>query len=1443
MNLRRPALLGLSLLACFSVACSSEFERFERHASARGTLGEEAYKVVCRRIAGTEMPQDLAGRQSQAVCMGDAATVQQALSEPTLPARVRAVAARRASITRAVDDLLPGELSDELEHLFRRIQPLYDPPEERVQNATRAIAGLLERMIDPSQAAALSGIARVSRKGMLPPDGTLGAVRAMLGASHLRDVGRSVLPPAMDDPAVRPHYETLLSGLALELATAEADEEAQRDADRLRKLVLRTDPAFGSGRPLLATRRDARGLPLPTSRGAERVPFPFVDSDGDGLADADGPFLRTQASFGRAAPEPYPVEGEGPTAREPGTGRAYALSPTGESDPSRLLYQSTDVDPTLLAGMLRSAQKLFASGDFASSLGAAVPAIVGPYVPTTKRYGAHELAYTAPDLRASPLLDLVHASGALVDRPILSDSLALASTLLRDEEAALTGALAPLITLERRTRPTQDAYPGAKLRARHTMWDELLGEAEKVARRRMTKDGETLLEAIMRASLGFGRNLDKPGTPIEQVVDPEILRHQGAMLATLMRFKDEWRANPKGESERVPGDPLVIGGFRTPVDRTKPDTPITCGRDGCGGPIDATPFARWKKPQQNCVIQRSGRPISGKDCGQPANQSLLQRSLGLVSEMAGRAQCNKPISIGDMLDFAVLKDPCVGDVLPDTPQCEALRRQQRADRARSIESAEQAVRNDYTCPETPGAPCRAYAARYPAAFVDPDGPGVGQPASIKACHMLDLPDVGRTFGAVVLRQFQIEFPNPWVRRYLEDIARAGDHEDADDLPDLPACPPDFRIVDPTVAPPCTPEAARLSRNLYEDDPKKAARLKSVDELGELIAFLLDDSRLFATPADMRALKPDPKALSRVLFAAAGSSSFVMFDPLLVHGAPPLCSDKPALPACAADDTSPMPSGGCCIKDPKRPPLRFRLDTFYGATSFAWEQPIQLTDGRSISFLDSMRALSDAVTRFDFDAKRDDPRLFEDTGYLFSTFGKLIAQHYDSAGNPIAQDRDPSAPHYRHLTGVVSYEPMLADALDDGMVDMTQLGPDGKALFSPEQRFTPEQQLGLVYHSLPLLQALDRTTVEGGRDGIDLGAEMAEQLLNPHVRCAGSQGDRRVLGGEGACHRALRREPGFEPPFRYRDGRAHLCWSDGRCFDGQREPLRFVSPLFATADAIGAMQRAAADDPMRKAGLRGVLSAFVDAYGQLEPGRFADRRFHALVLTMLAHTRERVAEERAAGTLGTLAERGDRDAADALHNPVIAGALGLFAGLSGKGSALRDLGAFSASVLRDDATQSNLRPLLAGLYDMVQMMPGNDETRAAMRLFGAGFAVDVERALRGEPVALSPQTSAVGRNLFMLRATAHEDDALVMERVLANLARVPEGRPSPLESIADSVIAVNRVVPGSVATPTAEDLRATLTRVAQVMRDERRGIERLFQIVRCSRSGAGTPGCE
>jgi hypothetical protein len=1435
----------LGALALSALGCSSDFEKLELPRSTRGTLGEEVYKTLCRRVAGTELPHDLDGRESRDVCLGAADTVAAQLDArgAELPTRIVALASRRARLVGAVDTLMPGTLASDLDEVLRSLLPYYEPPDDLLPQNSRAVAALMRRLAEDPRA--LRELARLGRGGMVPLDVQAGLLGALADYERLAQLARALVPPLFDADLAGAEFDALRAVLALELATTGPEDDAAR-ARRLRfeALAFRDDATgsgtFASDQPLYTAARGPDGLPVPSALGA-----PFVDDDGDGEADVAADTL---AHTGAPLPEPFAVVGEGDVARD-AAGRACAIDEAGEADCDRTLYTYTpDRDPSFLAAAFREAHGLAGSGKTSlvgSSL-AALPGLFEPRVRRVERYGNASIEVASIDRGESGLLELAHAAGAALPAASYDEGLALTERVIEQAERPLVQLLSALAEVERSTRPGDDGYADAKLPDDHTFFDDLLWEAEKLARHRRSADGEGAIEAMSRAAIGVGRDLAAPGSPLVQIVDRDKLRHEGALLATFMRYKDEWRINPRGESERALGEPTLIGAFSTPVDRSQPDTPVTCGVDGCGGLVEGTPYEPYRQPNQNCMVQRAGRPPSSKDCGAPANQSILQRSLGLLWEMAGRLQCNKAISLRDLLDF-VGDDPCA--VLDPAVSCssdrtcsEALGQGFACDEDRSLcfaESSSQAcgylrsnrqrqvndtardasgaLAKDYVCPADPvDAPCHAYEDRFPSAFVD--GPS-GDPGdtAVQPCHLLNLPDVGRTFGRVLTGEFTLDIPNPWVRRYLEDIARASP------ALGLPRCADDFRITDPSEEPPCVPEAASLTRDFYQTLPD------DVDTLGELVEFLLDDSALFSSDADTRDLRPDSKALSHVLFAGKkGASSLELFDTLLLRGAPKTCEEAPKLPACAADDTAETPEGGCCIADLSTAPLRYRLDTFYGATSFAWEHELAFSDGQRLSFLDTMAPLADVFNRLDYVAGQDDPRDFEDLSYGLTSIGKLVAEHYDSADNPVVQTRRPDGLWYRRGTGISRYEPLIADMLDDAALDLGQAGPLGGALF-PEDAATEHRAFDVFRALFGMFEALEGLDL-AGRDGIAASARISESLLNPHAFCAGDDGDGRVLDGLGACDA----DAPVRAPLARRSGRDFPCASDGTCYDGVRGARRYLSPITLATAALHDLDTNSRGDQRARDGARGLLSGLVDGFARFERGRFASRRLYALLLTSIAHSRERYAEARAAGTLGALAREGEDDLDDALAEPLVGPLVDLLGRLSRDDVLLEELDALVASALGED----HARLWTALSSDGLASTAASADYAHTLRALAAAIAPNIDAVLAGDEGTPSFSGSYLDSNLRLLGETARADEGGVLSQVLGNAGRSGPSH-APLTVLSEAALALERPEPSSSEPLSASDYAHALSAMADVLTDERRGFERLYEIVRCTLS----PGSE
>ena len=212
-------------------------------------------------------------------------------------------------------------------------------------------------------------------------------------------------------------------------------------------------------------------MPVPTPFEGNLVPFPFVDADRNGLPDIAGAEFVVDPNLGRELPEPFAEVSESGVERD-AQGRAYGFLPDGTVDHTRTLYETADADLTVLSAALREAAKLFdADTQTAVHIAKLVPAVFGDRIDHEEPYGVAKFGYSAPDASKSPIVDLVYASTAVLDRPLYEQSLEMTQRILDEHEAQLVEALEPLLTLEKRTRAGSDAYPSAELAKNSTFWD------------------------------------------------------------------------------------------------------------------------------------------------------------------------------------------------------------------------------------------------------------------------------------------------------------------------------------------------------------------------------------------------------------------------------------------------------------------------------------------------------------------------------------------------------------------------------------------------------------------------------------------------------------------------------------------------------------------------------------------------------------------------------------------------------------------------------------------------------------------------------------------------------------------------------------------------------------------------------------------------------------
>jgi hypothetical protein len=515
------------LLVLSSAGACSHFDATRRPAP-RGTLGEEIVRVFCERMAREAHPEDVSGEAWKPVCRGTTPPPEGA------PPRLVVLMENRERLAGALDEVLPEDLHDELSTFLWRLLPLYDPPVERLPRNTRLIADLLDSIAADEDA--LAALARVgTRTGYRPLRLGLGVVRPALAYPELDALSEQALGAIGEGGTAHDEWQAIQAALAMEMATFEpAEPPADGDRTNLalaRDLLFSSHPDIAAGTERYVLRRDDRGTAM--LRGGT-VAAPFVDDDGDSLPDIDALGRFVDASGNELeVPRPFRVRDEGAVPRD-ASGRALDAG-TGQR-----LYEYLDIDPTLLAGLVREAQPWFSGPQpVILDLTRGLPATLGPSAMQSRTYGGTTLRYEGYDTTQGAAFDTMYALAELMRRPETAETLEVVQMLLEDHESEAAGVVHSAHFLLTRG----DDFPDAALEQPNVLWDDLtrlaVGYTEEPG----------MMEAILRT------------------FTDERSRRLGPVYADLMRYRDSIDFDPADPNGPPLGFPLD-----QPVDRAAPDT-------------------------------------------------------------------------------------------------------------------------------------------------------------------------------------------------------------------------------------------------------------------------------------------------------------------------------------------------------------------------------------------------------------------------------------------------------------------------------------------------------------------------------------------------------------------------------------------------------------------------------------------------------------------------------------------------------------------------------------------------------------------------------------------------------------------------------------------------------------------------------------------------------
>jgi hypothetical protein len=503
-----------------------------------GTFGDTVLTLVCKRLAYLDSVNagaatvDVRGDTYRDVC-------RLGLAPPAdAPDDLKALEARRDRLTPAVDAIFPDGFLPDLQTFLTSNDFLATYDDGTAVNALDGLIGTLR--LFASDDAATTALERFgTRLGYRPIEPALGAVRAAVNYPQMHDLLLSLTNAIAPGGSAKGEWDHLIAatGAALRNAQVADDPTDPERASRLAvNLLLGESNLLGSTDTVIPlVRRDQRGV-AEVATVSNQLQAPFVDMDGDGLADVDASGQFVDASGQPlAVPTPFALPpGEDPVTWPYHDDQDRPL----DSDGGALLYDYVDLDKTVLTALTRDAVKLFdPQQGTAFDLLRGSSALMGPRVMATRTYEDGEtLDYRGYDLTQSAMLDMLYGYSTLLRDPNIYDTLILARTIVVDHQDAGAELAEAVITAARKG----DAHPEAQIPTDAPMWDDMIPVLRRIAQK----------PALVRALL-------------ETMEGPEAVQ-LGQLFRDYMIYKDQFNYDPTTQA--------VVGSLSTMVDRGQADS-------------------------------------------------------------------------------------------------------------------------------------------------------------------------------------------------------------------------------------------------------------------------------------------------------------------------------------------------------------------------------------------------------------------------------------------------------------------------------------------------------------------------------------------------------------------------------------------------------------------------------------------------------------------------------------------------------------------------------------------------------------------------------------------------------------------------------------------------------------------------------------------------------
>jgi hypothetical protein len=596
--------------------------------------------------------------------------------------------------------------------------------------------------------------------------------------------------------------------------------------------------------------------------------------------------------------------------------------------------------------------------------------------------------------------------------------------------------------------------------------------------------------------------------------------------------------------------------------------------------------------------------------------------------------------------------------------------------------------------------------------------------------------------------------------------------------------------------------------------------------------------------------PSPQALSRLLL---GDIALVdlLIDPILVRNAP--------------NDSE-----------------QYWLKRAYANTIEAWEVPLDFADGTRVSFWDAFRPLAEAFNRHDYDPRDAEHANDEHSFFLYMELASTFGRFYGSAAG--GHGTDPNGPFFNVGANARAFEGILADMVSSGTLVPTPCTPEAEAQnrcwVTEETVALHGTNLGIFIKLHDILKALDGIELADGRDGIDVMAGLLELMLNPHKACDPSGTGLVNADGTGACDRPdapyppleIRRRGGeqfaktnigdrydgtlqaraatWNPLIQDLAGRPlvenstpHLKNGQARLVNGATVPYtprRYVSPLLlvlGTLNDVDASFETAVlprgDERLLR--WRHARSGLVDRFFATDGVSFENRTGRALLLSILDFAKERFERHQTDGDLDPWLASLEGRAESFARTPLISSTIDLLNASQEDPALQKELSALLAYMFDGTTSQQSFDTTMYALLDFVQVLRDDTNMVPMLAAVSRFVAPNTPEAVKnGEPLAL--EDGALERATALMRDVLRVDEYSSLSVLLQNLVTTHEahqqGKETPLETLVDVVAEVNRANPDvdQGKQMRAADFKTTFEQLRSFLLDERRGLERLYDIV-------------